>query len=416
MASWRGWDFFRDGWRNIRRHKLRSALTLLGIVFGIAAVITMMGIGEGAQRTVLRDIAGLGLRNIIVDSVRPVHKQKQSSSSSSRHANRLDFGVTIRDKEQIQGAWPSARVTEAHLVSKPVYVRGREVTTRILGIKDDYLTLTKARRVSGRLFAPADYENSHAVAMVNSALVQNFPPGPVVGQKISVNQQHFEIVGICDIPAHEGEPHLFLVHGCSMSRFGMVQIRMQAGGMDYFRTEVGQLVVQAPTENDVEPLNALVQRTLEMNHDEQDYRVTVPLYMLRSKQQTQRILNMVLVAIACISLVVGGIGIMNIMLASVTERIPEIGIRRALGATRRDILFQFLAETTTLSVLGGVIGCILGVAAVPLASRVIGWEGVITLPSVVVALVVSVLIGMIFGIAPAANAARKDPGVALTHE
>ena len=186
--------------------------------------------------------------------------------------------------------------------------------------------------------------------------------------------------------------------------------------MEFTRSDLGQIILRVASEDQVPAAATLVRRNLEMNHPQGDFKLTVPLEILSTKQRTQRILNLVLIAIAAISLVVGGIGIMNIMLAVVTERIPEIGIRRAIGATREDILYQFLAETVTLSSIGGVLGCLCGFILVPLASKFTGWPGVITPGAVIASLAVSWLVGLVFGMAPAIRASRMDPVEALRYE
>ena len=180
--------------------------------------------------------------------------------------------------------------------------------------------------------------------------------------------------------------------------------------------EVGQVVLRAEDEEDVPRIAQVVKRTLEANHDNLDYEAVVPLDILRSKQRTQRVFNFVLITIAAISLLVGGIGIMNIMLAVVMERIREIGIRRAVGAGQRDIFLQVLTETVTLSGLGGILGCVLGVCAVPVASGWTGWPGIITPYAIILALFVSFVVGLVFGTAPAMRAARLSPVDALRHE
>jgi putative ABC transport system permease protein len=193
-------------------------------------------------------------------------------------------------------------------------------------------------------------------------------------------------------------------------------VKREAGSVEFSDVEIGQIVARAPEEDAVPGFAAAVKRTLAASHPDLDYRMTVPLEILQTKQRTQRILNLVLIAIAAISLLIGGIGIMNIMLAVVTERIPEIGLRRAVGASQRDIRRQFLTETVTLSTVGGLLGCLVGLISVPLASRWTGWPGVITPWAVLLSLAVSWCVGLVFGLAPALRASRMDPVDALRHQ
>ena len=423
LARWG--EFFREAWRSIYRHKMRSALTLLGVVFGIAAVITMMGIGEGAQRSVLAEISGLGLRNIIAEAVQPTQpssaatSSSSSSSSSSTARERLDYGLTFRDARQIAASLEEvgARINIAHQIKYKLYYRGQVQTCKILGVDTDYWDLVHTQLVRGQVIAPLHDLHAAKVAVVNEdffAAMKSMGDG--LGETVKIGTAYFEVMGVVDIPAHRGRGYVYIPYHTASGIFGDVFVKMEAGNTEYSQTEIGQLIVQAPSEATVKSVAEVVEFTLQNNHTTDDYTVYVPLNILESKQRTQQILNLVLVTIAAISLIVGGIGIMNIMLASVTERIPEIGIRRAVGATQQDILYQFLAETTTLTLTGGVLGCVAGMAFIPIASHFTGWQGVVTWSSVLVSLFVSVLVGLIFGIAPAVNASRMDPGAALRYE
>jgi len=410
-------DFFKEGLRNIMRYKMRSALTLLGVVFGIAAVITMMGIGEGAQRSVLEEISGLGLRNIIAESVRPTQTNSTGSDASVR--DRFDYGLTFRDARKIEAALEEigATVNIAHQIKHSIYYRGVKKSAKTLGVNPDYWNMVHAEPVRGVWTAMLHEELSKKVAIINRDFFDGMNAmGDGLGETLKIGNQYFDVIGVVDVPAHRGYGYVYLPYQTAVDVFGDTFMKIESGDMEYSRTEIGQLIVQAPDEASVKAVAEVVNYTLQGSHELDDYTVYVPLNILESKQRTQRILNLVLVTIAAISLIVGGIGIMNIMLASVTERIPEIGIRRAVGATQQDILYQFLAETTTLTLTGGVLGCISGMILIPLASTFTGWQGVVTPGSVIVSLLVSVAVGLVFGIAPAVNASRMDPGAALRYE
>jgi putative ABC transport system permease protein len=411
-------DFFREGLRNIYRHKTRSALTLLGVVFGIAAVITMMGIGEGAQRSVLAEISGLGLRNIIAESVRPT-QQRESPGGSNSVRDRLDYGLTFRDARQIAAGLEEvgATINIAHQIKHKVYYRGALQTCKTLGVNPDYWSLVNAQMERGQPISALHELRAKKVAVVNLDFFNAMQSiGNGLGETLKIGAEYFEVIGVVDIPAHSGRGYVYVPYRTASAVFGTVFLKRESGDMEYSQTEVGQLIVQAPSEETVKTVSDVVAFTLKNNHEQDDYTLYVPLNILESKQRTQQILNLVLVTIAAISLIVGGIGIMNIMLASVTERIPEIGIRRAVGATQQDILYQFLAETTTLTLTGGVLGCVAGMIFIPVASTFTGWQGVVTASSVIVSLFVSILVGLIFGITPAINASRMDPGAALRYE
>lgn len=409
-------DLITAAMRDLARHKLRTLLTLLGVLIGVAAVITMLGIGEGAQRNVMRDIAGLGLRNIIIESVQPP-VQERSQQSSGRGPRILDYGLAQRDVDQIKALHAGVDILKVHVVKEKVFERGRRLDTQVLGVPTEYQSAFTIDLLQGRMLSAVDNRDRRRVVVVSEPLARTL--NGALGKPFStlqIGDRFFDVVGVVRVGARTAAPIIMMPYQTAQSCFGTITVRREAGSVEFSDVEIGQLVVRAPEEDLVPGLNAAVKRTLEAGHPSLDYRVTVPLEILQAKQRTQRILNLVLIAIAAISLVVGGIGIMNIMLAVVIERIPEIGLRRAVGASRRDILRQFLTETITLSTVGGLMGCLLGCVMVPLASKWTGWPGVITPGAVILALTVSWCVGLVFGLAPAARAARLDPVDALRHQ
>ncbi|HMO49712.1 MAG TPA: ABC transporter permease [Kiritimatiellia bacterium] len=415
MNLWRLGEFAASGARNLLRHKLRSLLTLLGVLFGVAAVITMLGIGEGAQRSVMREISGLGLHNIIAESVQPT--QPAPVQTQRRGPRLLDFGLTRRDAEQLRALLPEAEVTLTHVVRARVYQAGRRLDARVFGVRADYVEFFDTELLDGRLITPVDDRVGRRVAVVTENLMHLYhPPGGLAAQPLRIGSVFFDVVGVIRQPAKGSESMILIPYETARRTYGSTSLRREAGSTEFTRTEIGQIVMRFDSEDVIPAYADVIRRNLDANHPRGDYRLVVPLEILETKQRTQRILNLVLITIAAISLVVGGIGIMNIMLAVVTERIPEIGIRRALGATRRDILYQFLAETVTLSTVGGVLGCLCGFVLVPLAERFTGWSGVITPSAVFLSLAVSWLVGLVFGIAPAIRASRMDPVEALRYE
>jgi putative ABC transport system permease protein len=388
----------------------------MGVFFGVAAVITMLGIGEGAQRTVMQEISGLGLKNIIVESVQPTAPQV-ATQTQRRGPRMLDFGLTRRDALQLRTLFPEAGITETHLVKSRVYLGRERLDAQVLGVKPEYFRYFDTELLSGRLPGEVDEQEARRVAVVSENLARLLQdPDSLAHQPIKIGEDYFAVVGVMRQSAHGGKSMIVIPYRTARLSFGNTSIKREAGSVEFTRSEIGQLILRFESE-DVIPLYAsLVRRNLDANHPRGDFKMVVPLEILETKQRTQRILNLVLIAIAAISLVVGGIGIMNIMLAVVTERIPEIGIRRAVGATRQDILYQFLAETVTLSSIGGLLGCLCGFVVVPVASHFTGWAGVITPWAVIVSLAVSWLVGLVFGLAPAIRASRMDPVEALRYE
>ena len=410
-------EFIGSGVSNLLRHKLRSLLTLLGVFFGVAAVITMLGIGEGAQRSVMKEISGLGLNNIIAESVQPTQPQNQASSTGRRGPRMLNYGLTDRDLDQLRAGFPEADITKAHAVRSRVYQDSRRIDAKVLGVTPDYFRYFQTELVTGRLPADLDEEEARRVVVVSENLAHLYQPHNTFARKpVRIGNAFFDVVGVVRQAAQGGQSFMLMPYRTARLTYGTTHMRRDAGSMEFTRTDIGQIVMRFSGEEMIPQVARVVASTLSRNHPEGDFRLIVPLEILEAKQRTQRILNLVLITIAAISLLVGGIGIMNIMLAVVTERIPEIGIRRALGATRRDILVQFLAETVTLSTIGGMLGCLCGFAAVPLASRFMGWQGVITPGAVIISLAVSWLVGLVFGMAPASRAARMDVVEALRYE
>lgn len=408
-------DHLKEGLNAILRHKLRSALTLLGVVFGIAAVITMLGIGTGAQQTVLGEISGMGLRNILIDSIKPENRARATGTRPMR--TRLNYGLTYRDAEQAEQSVPLGSVVErVHQAGLPLTVMSKKANATVLGVSAEWFDVMMARFVDGMLFSDIHAGGIHPVAVVNPAFLQSYPmPDGGLGGRIRVGSAYLDIIGVAEVPAYASRPHVFLPFETARSLLGGVQANFEAGSSEFTYTEMGRMVVQVPEESMVASVSEMLRGQLERTHPDGDFSITVPLELLRSKMRAQRVLNLVLVSIAAISLIVGGIGIMNIMLASVSERVPEIGIRRAVGARRRDIVSQFLFETATLTLLGGIIGVALGFAAVPAAGAFMGWKGVITSGAIFVSLGVALATGLVFGIAPAIRAARLDPAEALRH-
>jgi putative ABC transport system permease protein len=400
--------------RNLMRHRLRSLLTLLGVVFGTGAVVAMLGIGEGAQRTVLREIAALGLQNIYVDSVEPQGGGQSGSENTSRI---LRYGLTSRDVERIATVCPEVTIVPAHLVEAWVACRGRKIPVKTFGVSPEYLAQSGARLVDGRAISPSDIEERTRMAWVTPQVFDSLRrAGFIERDAFTIGAHAFKLAGVVNLPSVDDANTVLIPYSTAKSLFGTMILKRQSGKIEAKAVEIGRILVRTRDESSVPRTATLIQRTMEFGHAQPDYRVSVPLELLRSKQRSQRILNGVLISIASISLLVGGIGIMNIMLAIVTERIPEVGLRRALGARRRDILLQFLVETVALSTFGGIAGCLLGWAGVRVVSAFAGWAGVITPLAIILSLGVSWAVGVVFGLAPAVRAARMDPVKALRYE
>jgi putative ABC transport system permease protein len=427
------YETIRLGLANLALHKLRSLLTALGIIFGVFSVVFMVAIGEGNRRKALADIEKLGAQNIIVTSVKPPESRANSSQGGTRQV--LTYGLTRRDVQRIsETVAPVQRMVALKQVGTRASQRALTSNAATFGVVPELLEVTNLHVERGRYIAESDLSRAENVAVIGAEIAARLFPlqDPLVGT-VRLGEQVFRVVGVLAPVGLAGGTGTALV-GRNLNydvhiplstaelRFGDMQVVARAGSFEANEVELTLLYIQVPSQGDVIPVAEQVRRVLDVEHDEaKDVDVTVPLELLEQAERTQRMFNYLMVAIACISLLVGGIGIMNIMLASVTERTREIGIRRALGATRRHIIAQFLVETTVLSVVGGLIGVGLGVlgtltltALQPLFPNLA--RPFLTQWSIGLSFAVATGVGIIFGVYPAVQAARQDPIVALRHD
>jgi putative ABC transport system permease protein len=418
----------RLGAKSLLLHKLRSILTMLGIIFGVCSVIAMLAIGEGASYEAQEAIKKLGSQNIIIRSVKPPEDVKQSGSGRSMM---LDYGLTYQDGARIQSTIPGVvRVLPIRIIRENVLFARNNIPCQVLGTKPFYPEIVGFDIVRGRFLSDMDERNQHNVCVLTVGLAQRlFPYQDPLEQAVKVDTFYYRVVGLVrekNLPEQrsqsghtEGEPldnNLYIPLSAARSRFGDVLVRRSAGSQEVEKIELHQLTVQMRDVAAVESADPQIKTLLGRFHNKTDYETIVPLQLLRQAEETKRIFNIVLGSIAAISLLVGGIGIMNIMLATVTERTREIGVRRALGAKRRHITMQFLVETVVLSVGGGLIGVVVGIIVPLLVSQLTTMKIIITPWSVLLAFGISGAVGIIFGIYPAKSAARLDPIEALRHE
>lgn len=416
-------ETFRLGLHNLWLHKLRSLLTALGIIIGVAAVVAISAYGEGSKRAALADIRELGATNIILRSVRPPEATTAGGESRSRL---ISYGLLRRDRDRIRATLaPITSIVSLKEVGGEVYRGNRKAPATVFGVEpaDARLGPAVAR---GRALTLEDGERLRNVAVVGpNAARLLFPLLDPLASVFYIDDQPFRVVGVLEegsLAGQDVQNDVFIPMASAISRFGDQRVRRRSGSMEATQVELHALIVQAVDEASVIPLSLDVQRALELEHPKlQDVAVSVPLELLRQTERTQQLFTVLMVVIAGLSLLVGGIGIMNIMLASVTERTREIGVRRAMGATRRDIVAQFLVETTALAGLGGVIGLIVGVAAVAVLWLAAQRFAALTPPALdplwmVVAFLFATLTGIAFGLYPAVKASRQDPIVALRHD
>ncbi len=410
------------GIENLLLHKLRSFLTTLGIVFGVGSVVAMLSVGEGASKEALDAIRKLGSNNIIVSSIKSIEEE----SASTTHSHMSIYGLTYEDHVRVAETFKTIRrAAPVKLIRKEGRLRERALELRVVGTTATWFELVQRPIVAGRVLLTSDERNHVPAAVLTEFGARRLLAAEnTIGQSLRIGGDYFEVVGIVksesgqagNIQIPDQEVDVYIPISIARTYFGDIITRRTAGGREREMVELHQMIVQVNSIEDVEPTAAGIENMLKRFHKKEDYRVSVPLALLRQAEATKRMFNIVLGSIAGISLLVGGIGIMNIMLASVTERTREIGIRRAIGAKRRQIISQFLIETVVLSIIGGLIGIGLGVLVPSLITHFAGMPTVITLESIALPLVISFSVGIIFGLYPAVRAAKVDPIVALRHE
>lgn len=437
------------GLKSLWLQKLRSGLTMLGIVFGVFSVIAMLAIGEGASNQAQRQIVELGATNIIVRSVKPI--EESSSNQNMRGTPR--YGLTRADYDRIMLTIPSIRkALPIREIPREARYQRLAINARLVGCTADYLEVNHLRLRGGRFISDADNDAlANYVVLASEIAEKLFPLENPLGKSIQVGSIFYTVIGITaertasagiggSLSAQDFNKDLYIPIKTLRVRIGDEVFTPKAGGMDSERVELNQITLSVHDIEEVMRTADLVQTTVAKFHTQKDFAVVVPLELKRQADQLRQIFNIVLGSIAAISLVVGGIGIMNIMLATVTERTREIGIRRALGAKQSDIIEQFLAETIVLSGMGGIVGVLLGLST-PWAFSLMRWlasfatdtsvssgamsdtarifndmQPQIAWGSLPLAFGISVGIGVIFGLYPASAAARLDPIEALRHE
>ena len=443
---------------SILANKLKSVLTALGIIFGVASVISMLAIGNGAQQEILEQIKMVGVNNILIT---PIVQESDGSDDDNGTGNgprqraKFSRGLSLLDAESIHTTIPSVvRISpEISLNSHAVY-DGKREAAKLIGVSADYFDLFNLPLESGTIFNDHQEENGLAVAIIGANIKSRFfPDVDPVGKYIKFGHVWLQVIGVIErstvsVSAFENvginvyNDNIYIPVKTMLMRYqnrGIIRSESASGaGMTRGRgfmmirsmvsTNPGQntssnyhqldkIVVQVSETEELSPTAELIGRMLLRRHsDVKDFEVTIPELLLKQQQRTREIFNIVLGAIASISLIVGGIGIMNIMFASVMERIKEIGTRQAIGATRIDIIVQFLSEAVLISVTGGLVGVILGIILSNLITRFADISTIVTFSSVLIAFLVSASVGVIFGYSPAKRASERDPIESLRYE
>jgi putative ABC transport system permease protein len=440
----------------LAHNKLRAGLTSLGILFGVASVIAMLAIGSGAEQAILEEMKLLGANNIVIT---PIVEQKEgrvdNDPTAKKDSKRFTPGLSYLDADAIRRVVPDVIGTSSEVVVNSVITReGQHRSGKIVGVDSSYFRIMNLRIDQGSPFAQRHYSGSAPVAIVGQGVkARFFTTENPIGKPIKVGNEWLTVVGVledrklsADIASKLGIrdanmdvyvplPTMLLRY---RNRAEVTQQEMElaaqdanSGGSnnndstetDDQRAEkrnyhqLDKVIVQVDKSSAVTSVADLTRRMLQRRHnDVTDFEITVPELLLQQEQHTKTIFNIVLGAIASISLIVGGIGIMNIMLASILERIKEIGVRRAVGATQKEIGAQFLSEAVMISLAGGIAGILLGVGLATAIERIANIHTIVSPMSVAVAFGVSAAVGVVFGIMPASRAAKQDPIVCLRYE
>jgi putative ABC transport system permease protein len=398
-------------------HKLRTMLTMMGMIFGVGAVVAMLAITAGVEKEMLSYIDMLGVNNIIIEA-------KESVDRNELQARRaISPGLTFRDfraiKENTQGielATPRKRFKPAKVIPKTA-----AEPPVLIGVEPVYEQIQSIRIVEGRFFtAEEDSQSAPVCVLGESAKVNLLGYEPAVGKYVKLNEVWLQVIGVMAQQAGADTD----VEGVEiLSRNNLVVaplntvMRRFEDGNSYLKDEIDGIYMRVVPGTDSIEVAGVVTAILTATHkDAGDFTVTVPAGLLEQKKRTSDIFKVVMICIAGISLLVGGIGIMNIMLATVLERTREIGIRRAIGARQKDIIRQFLTEAVMISIIGGLIGILFGFTLSRVIAAAAGWSTVVTFASIAVAFGVSVGIGLLFGIYPAVQAAKLDPIEAIRYE
>ena len=398
--------------RGLVQHKLRTLLSTLGIIFGVAAVISIVSVGEGARREALAQIRLMGANNIRIRDVAPAGKQLE------RAELRYERGVTIDDVSAIRAGIPAPLILAAPLkfIAADVRYRERRGSANIIGTTPEHEEITNFRVAAGRFITPLDLTDNKTVCVIGADIKKElFGLGDALAARIRLGETGFTVVGVMESKElYKGKTPIIKLR--NINRDVYIPIAAALGRFPGERGPLGidEIAVRVADEKGLFDVVRLIRAILDRRHrGVEDYDIMIPEELLAQARETQRLFNIVVGAIAGISLVVGGIGIMNIMLANVSERRREIGVRRAIGATRRDVLVQFLIETILVCLAGGLIGILLGFGMGWIISFYAQWETAFSLLGVAAAFATSVAVGIVFGLFPARRAAQLDPVEAL---
>ena len=407
----------RLGLQNLLLHRLRSLLTMLGMIFGVAAVVSMLSIGAGARQKIMAVIEQMGVRNLIVEA------KETSDWQAHRKVRMISPGLTLQDYRVIldnlnglAASTPRKRFVPAKTIPK-----AQQDAPIVFGVNPSYAAIAGLHVSEGRFFDQQEEDHATPICVLGTGSKASlFGAVDAIGQYVKVDEQWFRVVGVVSpqlsapsdasgLPSEDPNNIIYVPLNSALFRL--------ENSYSELRDEIDGVYLNLRNSAEVVPGSRIVRAILDSSHrGAGDFRLIVPAELLAEQKRTERLFNAVMVAIASISLLVGGIGIMNIMLASILERTREIGIRRAVGARQADIVRQFVIEAVMISFLGGVFGIVFGFGMSRLIAWLAGWSTIVTVFSIALAFAVSISVGLVFGIYPAMQASRLDPVEAIRYE
>jgi putative ABC transport system permease protein len=443
---------FSEAVRVILANKIRTLLTSLGIIFGVAAVITMLAIGSGAEKEILAQLELVGVNNIVITPIpdKQENENEVEEDDGAIAAKRFSKGLDMLDVISIKKNIPSVKNVSPEIILETYVIKkGRQSPVKLIGISADYFMTSNIAIESGKNFSKPQSERSLPVCIIGKKIEKKLFTGEsAIGKQIKVKDVWLQVIGVIEekfisdnaqenLGIRDMNLDIYIPIKTFLVRYKDRKIISDkipdtSGGMVFFGGQqqgpkkriprgnyhqIDKLVVQVDNSSQLNATADVLSRMLKRRHNNMlDFEISIPIQLLKQQQKTKQIFNIVLSIIAGISLLIGGIGIMNIMLASVLERTKEIGIIRAIGATQEDVILQFLTESVLVSIGGGIIGIFLGIFASYILEITTGIETILTLNSILLSFFVATLIGLIFGIAPAKAAANKSPIEAIRHE
>ena len=442
---------FSEAIRVILTNKVRTLLTSLGIIFGVAAVITMLAIGNGAEKEILAQLELVGVNNIVITPI-PDEKEdgnEEEDEGGAIAAKRFSKGLDMLDVNSIKKNIPSVKTVSPEIILETYVIKkGRQSPVKLIGVSKDYFNTSNITIESGKNFSHYQLENALPVCIIGKKIEKKLFTGEsAIGKQIKVKDVWLQVIGVIEekfistnaqenLGIRDMNQDVYIPIKTFLVRYkdrkiisdkpidfgsGVIIMGNQQGPKKKIPRgnyhQIDKLVVQVNNSSELNATADVLSRMLKRRHNDMlDFEISIPIQLLKQQQKTKQIFNIVLSIIAGISLLIGGIGIMNIMLASVLERTKEIGIIRAIGATQEDVILQFLTESVLVSIGGGIIGILLGIFASYILQITTGIETILSLSSILLSFFVATLIGLIFGIAPAKSAANKKPIEAIRHE